>query len=106
MRLKDIEGFNQEECAQKMQVSRQTFQNIIDKARNKVAVALVEGKAISIEGGHFKKSTCLFKCMSCNKNYEIALERDKKRCKLCGSSKVLCQKKATLQYSMYLSISL
>ena len=35
MRLKDIEDLNQEECAEKMQVSRQTFQNIIDSARKK-----------------------------------------------------------------------
>jgi len=36
----------------------------IDKARNKVAVALVEGKAISIEGGHFKKAlACLNVCL-------------------------------------------
>jgi predicted DNA-binding protein (UPF0251 family) len=27
MRLKDIEGLSQEECAERMQVSRQTFQN-------------------------------------------------------------------------------
>ena len=30
MRLKDIEELNQEECGEKMQVSRQTFQNICD----------------------------------------------------------------------------
>lgn len=36
MRLKDIEDLNQEECAKRMQVSRQTFQNIIDSARKKL----------------------------------------------------------------------
>jgi predicted DNA-binding protein (UPF0251 family) len=50
MRLKDILCFNQEECAEKMQISRQTFQNIIDEARKKVAIALSEGKAINING--------------------------------------------------------
>ena len=53
MRLKDIEELNQEECAQRMQVSRQTFQNIIDSARKKVAVALTEGNAIRISGGDY-----------------------------------------------------
>ncbi len=35
MRLKDIEGLNQQECADEMGVSRQTFQNIIDSGRKK-----------------------------------------------------------------------
>ena len=51
MRLKDIEGLSQEECAQQMEISRQTFQNILDLAREKIAKALVEGKAIRIGGG-------------------------------------------------------
>jgi predicted DNA-binding protein (UPF0251 family) len=36
MRLKDGENLSQEECAEKMQVSRQTFQLIIDEARKKI----------------------------------------------------------------------
>lgn len=40
MRLKDIEKLNQEECAERMQVSRQTFQNIIDSARKKLQLQL------------------------------------------------------------------
>ena len=35
MRLKDIEGLNQEQCAERMNISRQTFQLIIDEARRK-----------------------------------------------------------------------
>lgn len=50
MRLKDIEHLSQEEAAVLMQVSRQTFQNIIDEARNKVAQALCNGKSIHIQG--------------------------------------------------------
>jgi predicted DNA-binding protein (UPF0251 family) len=53
MRLKEIEVLNQEECADRMQVSRQTFQLIIDEARMKIAVALSEGKAININGGNY-----------------------------------------------------
>lgn len=36
MRLKEVEDLNQEECAERMQVLRQTFQNIIDSARKKL----------------------------------------------------------------------
>ena len=37
IRLKDLEGMEQEECADKMEVSRQTFQRILNAAREKIA---------------------------------------------------------------------
>lgn len=94
MRLKDIEELNQEECAEKMQVSRQTFQNIIDSARKKVALALTEGKAIRITGGYYTTNLCKFKCMNCGEVYDINYQQDKYTCPVCGSDKVLCSKKA------------
>jgi predicted DNA-binding protein (UPF0251 family) len=94
MRLKDIEELNQEECAERMQVSRQTFQNIIDSARKKIAIALTEGKAINITGGNYTTKLCKFKCMDCEGIYEINYEQDKTTCPICGSEKVICSKKA------------
>lgn len=94
MRLKDIEGLNQEECAERMNVSRQTFQNIIDSARKKTAIALTEGKAIRISGGHYTTNFCKFKCLECESIYGINYDQDKKMCPSCGSNKVLCSRKA------------
>lgn len=94
MRLKDIEELNQEECAERMQVSRQTFQNIIDSARKKIAIALSEGKAIRISGGHYTTNQCKFKCIDCGNVYEINFEQDKDACPICRSEKVICSKKA------------
>jgi predicted DNA-binding protein (UPF0251 family) len=37
-----------------MHISRGTFQRIIKNARQKVADALVNGKMIHIEGGHYE----------------------------------------------------
>jgi len=51
LRLADLEGLYQEEAAQRMNVSRQTFGRIIESAHKKVADALVHGKALSIAGG-------------------------------------------------------
>lgn len=51
VRLADLEGLYQEEAAKKMKISRQTFGNIIESARKKNADALVNVKAIRIEGG-------------------------------------------------------
>ncbi|MFL0194777.1 DUF134 domain-containing protein [Clostridium sp. WILCCON 0269] len=94
VRLKDIEELSQEECAEKMQVSRQTFQNIIDSARKKIAVALTQGNAIRISGGNYTTTFCKFKCFDCGKVYEISYEQDRIICPGCGSQRVLCSKKA------------
>ena len=93
MRLKDIEDLNQEECAERMEVSRQTFQNIIDSARKKIAMALMEGKAINISGGNYGRNVCQYECKSCNKAYEVKSEIDRKICPSCGSKEVVCIKK-------------
>jgi len=54
IRLVDLEGLYQEQAAEKMNVSRQTLGRIIESAHKKIAEALVNGKALSIEGGMFK----------------------------------------------------
>ena len=64
IRLKDIERLEQEECAQKMNVSRSTFSRILDSARQKIADALLNGKAIRIEGGNFEMAERRFRCIS------------------------------------------
>ncbi|OGF46352.1 MAG: hypothetical protein A2231_04725 [Candidatus Firestonebacteria bacterium RIFOXYA2_FULL_40_8] len=51
IKLADLNGEYQEEAAKKMKVSRQTFGLIIEKARKKLADAIVNGKALKIEGG-------------------------------------------------------
>jgi predicted DNA-binding protein (UPF0251 family) len=56
LRLTDLEGLTQEEAAGRMGVSRSTFQRIVAQARRQVALALVEGQALQIEGGTFEVS--------------------------------------------------
>ncbi len=51
VRLADLEGLYQEQAAERMGVSRQTFGNIVQSARRKIADALVNGKALVVEGG-------------------------------------------------------
>ncbi len=51
LRLADVERLPQDEAASRMGVSRQTFGRILDVARTTVARALVEGRALHIEGG-------------------------------------------------------
>lgn len=51
IRLADVEGFYQEQVAEQMKVSRPTVGRILASARQKIANALVQGKAIRMEGG-------------------------------------------------------
>jgi len=53
VRLKDLEGLEQEECAKKMKISQPTFHRLLLSARKKIADAIVNGKAIKIEGGAY-----------------------------------------------------
>jgi len=52
VRLADLEGLYQEEAAGRMNVSRQTFANILASAHGKIAESLVFGKALRIWGGN------------------------------------------------------
>jgi len=54
VRLKDLEGLEQEECAKKMNVSQPTFHRLVLSARKKIADAIINGKAIKIEGGNYR----------------------------------------------------
>ena len=62
LRLKDLQGLEQEECADQMNISRPTFQRLLGAARRKVADALIHGKAIKIDGGNFEMAQRRFKC--------------------------------------------
>ena len=69
IRLIDFEGLEQGEAAERMGISRGTFQRILYEARHKVAEALVTGASIVIEGGNYSESSS-----ACNTS---------KRCKCC-----------------------
>lgn len=73
VRLADLEGMYQDDAAKKMNISRQTFGNIVKSARKKIAEALVNGKAIKIDGGIYQMERMKkFKCSECEYKWEIA----------------------------------
>jgi predicted DNA-binding protein (UPF0251 family) len=73
IRLKDLEGLEQEECAEKMNISRSTFSRLLDSARQKMADALLNGKAIRIEGGNFEMAVRRFRCLQ-GHEWEVPFE--------------------------------
>ena len=53
IRLIDLMGFTQEECAVQMNVARTTVQGIYNEARKKIADVLVNAKGLVIRGGDY-----------------------------------------------------
>ena len=92
IRLKDLEGLEQEECAERMGVSRPTFHRVLGSARQKVADALLNGKAIRIEGGNFEMASRRFRCND-GHEWEVPFEEMVRgqplSCPRCHSPKVL-----------------
>jgi len=64
VRLADIEGLYQEDAAKRMNVSRQTFGNILISAHKKIAEAIVKGRVLRITGGETEliETTMVDKC--------------------------------------------
>lgn len=54
IRLIDVEGLTQSECAERMMVARATIQTSYQQARNKLGQVLVNGRVLQIEGGDFR----------------------------------------------------
>ena len=81
LRLADLEGHYHEQAAEQMGVSRRTFGRIIQTARNKVAQALIHGKALRIEGGVVEmQGMRTFCCHDCSQNWEFAFGTGKPEC--------------------------
>lgn len=53
IRLADCLGQDQKKAAQAMHISQQTFSRILKRARKITADALVNGKILKIQGGHY-----------------------------------------------------
>lgn len=69
IRLCDYLKMNHEQAAAMMEVSRPTFTRIFTNAREKIAMALVEGKEIVISGGNVFTRTGQCVCPKCG--YEM-----------------------------------
>jgi len=92
LRLKDMEELEQEECAQRMNISRATFQRVLNSARRKVADALVSGKAIRVEGGNFELAMRRFRCGNGHEwevPFETLVAAPPRVCPACHSSGIV-----------------
>ena len=87
IRLTDYENLTQAQAARRMNISRPTFTRIYEKARNNIAEAFVEGKAILIQGGHYITDDFWYRCIDCNE-VMIAL-KPITHCRKCDSENIV-----------------
>lgn len=74
IRLSDLLGMSHEDAGLRMGVSRATFGRIIQRARQVVADALINGKAINVGGGNYRivDQNRIFRCKNCQHVWEEA----------------------------------
>lgn len=92
IRLRDIEGLEQDDCAQNMSVSRTTFARILLSARQKMADALLNGKAIRIEGGNYEMAVRQFRCGNGHEwqvPFEVMVKQPPELCPNCKTSDIM-----------------
>ena len=90
IRLADLLSLSHEEAGRQMGVSRATFGRITQQARRKLADALINGKAINVEGGNYRiiKGPRLFKCNDCGHQWEAPKGTGRpEKCPGCGGDK-------------------
>ncbi len=91
IRLKDLEDMEQEQGAECMQVSRPTFQRILSSARQKIADALLNGKALKIDGGNIEIAPQRYICALGHEwsvSYEASLSEPPEHCPACETSEI------------------
>lgn len=86
VRLADLLGYEHGESAVAMNISRQTFGRILERAHQKVADALVNGKIIEIGGGvvvHTRRKNV--HCRRCRHEWTVPQkEADSFQCPRCN----------------------
>ncbi len=89
IRLADYENMKHEDAAKMMNISRPTFTRLLESAHLKIADAIVNGKAIRIEGGDFQFIQKRFRCRRCGNFWDFEKNKnDDLSCPVCSSEDV------------------
>ncbi len=89
LRLADELGLSHADAADEMGISRSTFTRMIDKARNKIADFIINGKMLIIEGGNIHFRNNIIRCIDCGHMFKISFEDNIRNCPECNSNKLI-----------------
>lgn len=89
IRLADYINMDHAEAAIEMEISRSTFTRLIEKARNKMAKFLIEGKEMYIEGGNIHFRGNIIHCQDCGHMFNTSIELTLNNCPQCNSENLL-----------------
>ncbi|MBN1650414.1 MAG: DUF134 domain-containing protein [Bacteroidales bacterium] len=88
LRLADYENLSQEDAAQEMNVSRPTFTRIYERARTKMAKALVENRVLYVAGGDVAFDHEWYRCLTCDTTFRETQTNKGKTCPVCRSEEI------------------
>jgi len=85
IKLADYDSMTHLEASEVMGVSRATFARIYAKARQKIAMALVESKEIKTVFGHAFFDNDWYICHDCNSKFTLPYPDKQSLCPMCNS---------------------
>ena len=88
-RLADHEGLSHEAAAEEMEISRPTFSRIIENARKKIAMLIIKGNTLSIEGGNINFRNNILRCQDCGHMFKIGFNQMFSECPACQSKNLI-----------------
>ena len=88
LRLADYEGMEHLEASKKMAISRPTFTRLIEKARHKIAKAMIDGLELVVEGGNIEFQNTRHRCRDCGGEQLSPSNKNVDDCPECGSGNV------------------
>ncbi len=89
IRLADYEGLDHAASALQMEISRSTFTRLVERARQKVARFLIEGRRLQIDGGEVHFQGNVIRCLACGHSFDVPFESESTECPACGSSDLM-----------------
>ena len=89
IKLIDYENMSQREGAKSMNVSQATFNRVLKSARRKISTVLVNGFALTLEGGKNVLPCRIFKCGYCSHQWSPNGQGPPKICPICKSDNII-----------------
>ena len=99
VRLADYHGLEHAQAAEKMAISRPTFSRLIEKARHKIALAIVDGMELVFEGGNVEFTNTRRRCRDCGDEQIRPYIEKESDCPECGSRNVEDMAKSFMKHA-------